>query len=36
MSDRQAIGLILLLSLGLWVAIWALIVAIVDMLDFLL
>ena len=34
MSDRQAIVLILLVSLGLWVVIWGLIVAIVDMLDF--
>jgi hypothetical protein len=34
MSDRQAIVLILLVSLGLWVAIWGLILAIVDMLDF--
>jgi len=35
MSDRQEIALILLVSLGLWVAIWGLIVAIFDMLDFL-
>lgn len=36
MNDRQAIVLILLLSLGLWVLIWGIIVAIADVLGFLL
>jgi hypothetical protein len=35
MNDRRAIVLIVLLSLGLWAIIWGLIVAIVDVLDFL-
>jgi hypothetical protein len=33
MSDRQAIVLILLLSLGLWITVWGLVVAIADVLD---
>jgi hypothetical protein len=33
MSEKQAIVLILLLSLGLWATIWGLIVAIADVLD---
>ena len=33
MSEKQAIVLILLLSLGLWAIIWGLVVAITDVLD---
>jgi hypothetical protein len=36
MNDRQAIVLTLLLSLGVWVVIWGIIVAIADVLGFLL
>ena len=33
MSEKQAIVLILLLSLGLWAIIWGLVVAIADAFD---
>jgi len=36
MSEKQAIVLIVLLSLGLWALIWGLVVALHGMLGFLL
>jgi hypothetical protein len=35
MSEKQAIVLIVLLSLGLWAIIWGLVVAIADVLDYM-
>jgi len=36
MSEKQAIALIVLLSLGLWTLIWGVVLAIHDVLGFLL